>query len=57
MYFEPLKKTYRFPSVNKINDFDTRYYFPEKSGTSKDDSRFETSLTSHVPETEHFHDL
>jgi hypothetical protein len=31
MYFDPDKKTYyRFPSHDSVQNFDARYYFPEK---------------------------
>lgn len=31
MYFEPDKKTfYRFPSQSSVQDFDAKFYFPEK---------------------------
>lgn len=47
MYFEPAKKTYyRFPSSNSINDFDTRYYFPEKPHASGEDIRYEARLSN-----------
>ena len=47
MYFEPTKKTYyRFPSVNSINDLDSRYYFPDKTHASGENTRFESKSES-----------
>lgn len=42
MYFEPTKKTYyRFPSISSINDLDSKYYFPEKTHASGENTRFD----------------
>jgi hypothetical protein len=49
MYFEPARKTYyRFPSLNSINDFDSRYYFPEKQHSTGEDTRFEAKSTTYA---------
>ncbi len=43
MYFEPTKKTYyRFPSISSINDLDSKYYFPEKTYVSGENTHFDT---------------
>lgn len=38
MYFEPTKKTYRFPSTNSRDDFHSKYYYPEKNHASGEDT-------------------
>lgn len=49
MYFEPAKRTYyRFPSANSIHDFDSRYYFPEKTHAAGEDSRYEAKASEHI---------
>ena len=59
MYFESTTKKmyYRFPSVNSIHDLDSRYYFPEKSGTSEEDTRLEAQLTNYHPDRESYYDI
>lgn len=53
MYFEPIKKSYyRFPSTNSIHDFDSRYYFPEKSSHTEVDTRFEAQFSNHISDRE-----
>ncbi|MDF2542835.1 MAG: hypothetical protein K0S47_2553 [Herbinix sp.] len=44
MYFESSKKTYRFPSTNLSLDFDTKFYFPEKSQNVEDTIRNHNSF-------------
>ncbi len=39
MYFEPTKRTYRFPSTNSMNDYQSKYYYPDKYLSSNEDSR------------------
>jgi len=46
MYFEPTKKTYRFPSTNSLNDYQSKYYYPEKNHASGEDTRYD-SKSSH----------
>jgi hypothetical protein len=47
MYFEPAKKNYhRFPSLRSVNDFDSRYNFPDKTHAAAEDMRFEEQLAS-----------
>lgn len=58
MYYEPVKKTtYRFPSASRNTDFNSKYYFPEKSSTSIEDTRLEASYTNHTSERESFYDV
>lgn len=58
MYFEPSKKTYyRFPSVNSTTDFDMKFYFPEKSDYTEENTRFEAQLVNHMPERETYYDV
>jgi hypothetical protein len=58
MYFEPTKKTYyRFPSVNSINDLDAKYYFPDKSHASEEDTRFEAQITGIKSNQETYFDI
>lgn len=53
MYFEPSRKTYyRFPSNNSINDFDSRYYFPDKPYSSGEDTRYENKSLNAVSDRE-----
>ncbi len=51
MYFESTKKTYRFPSTNSINDFQSKYYYPEKNHASGEDTRY-SSKSSHTNSTQ-----
>lgn len=45
MYFEPSKRNYyRFPSTNRMNDFEAKYNFPEKSNHSEEDTRYDSYL-------------
>lgn len=45
MYFESSKKNYyRFPSLNSIQDLDSRYYFPEKTKLSEEDAHFKSHM-------------
>lgn len=49
MYFEPAKRTYyRFPSSNNMNNFDSRFYFPEKQHKSGEDTRLESSAADSI---------
>ncbi len=50
MYFEPsTKKTYyRFPTSNRITDYDLRFYFPEKPEQFEEDANFEARLTNRI---------
>ncbi len=53
MLFEPTRKTYyRFPSARSISALDSRRYFPEKSRTTEEDTRYVSQATNHVPERE-----
>ena len=55
MYFEPSKKTYfRFPSSNSIHELDSRYYFPEKTHASGEDTRLEAKSNHDVSEHDNF---
>lgn len=57
MYFKPTKKNYyRFPSISSVQDLDSRYYFPEKSHASGEDTRYEAPY-SRVIEREDFYDV
>ncbi|MDD3173911.1 MAG: hypothetical protein PHF63_09650 [Herbinix sp.] len=57
MYFEPAKKTYyRFPSSSSINNLDSRYYFPEKTHSSGEDTRFESQAANYVINSEKHYD-
>ncbi len=48
MYFERSQKTYyRFPSSNSINNLDSRYYFPEKTHSSGENTHFDINPTSY----------
>jgi hypothetical protein len=50
MIFEPTKKTYyRFPSVSSINDLDSKFYFPDKTYASGENSHFVASTATHSP--------
>jgi hypothetical protein len=56
MYFEPSKKTYyRFPSTNNISNLDSRYFFPEKSGHTVMDTRFDSTYASQASEHDTFY--
>lgn len=56
MYFEPTKRTYyRFPSTDSISQLDSRYYFPDKTHSSGEDTRFDGRVTEQVSNREnHF---
>jgi hypothetical protein len=55
MYFEPTKRTYyRFPSINSINDLDSRYYFPDKTHASGEDTRYEAKSSHHASNREKY---
>lgn len=57
MYFQPTKKNYyRFPSISSVQDLDSRYYFPEKSHASGEDTRYEDPY-NRVIEREDFYDV
>ena len=44
MYYESAKKTYyRFPSLNSVQNFDRRYYYPDQPYASGESLHF-TSL-------------
>ena len=48
MYFEPAKKTYyRFPSMNSINDLDSKLYFPEKTHVAGEETSFDAKSKEH----------
>jgi len=48
MYFEPTKRTYyRFPSNTSIQDFNTRYYYPDQPQAG-DDIRHEGNSTNYT---------
>lgn len=52
MYFEPSQKTYyRFPSTHSIHDLDSKYYFPEKSTQSVENS-IDANITGSFPKRE-----
>ncbi|TAH72919.1 MAG: hypothetical protein EWM47_02920 [Anaerolineaceae bacterium] len=58
MYFEPSKKTYyRFPSAKSVAKMDKRMYFPEKPAHASDDSHYDYSSNSFMPEREHNYDF
>lgn len=55
MYFEPSKRTYyRFPSTNSIHDLDLRYYFPEKTHASGEDTRYESVQNESVSKQDNY---
>lgn len=44
MYFDTSKKNYyRFPSINSVNEMDSKYYFPEKLYSSGENSHPQSS--------------
>jgi hypothetical protein len=58
MYFEPTKKTYyRFPSSHSVQDFDSKYYYPEKSHESGDSAHSNSSYGRYVPNRENYYDI
>ncbi len=55
MYFKPTQKTYyRFPSLNSINDLDSRYYFPDRTHATGESSRFENKSENYVSEHDNY---
>lgn len=43
MYFDASKKNYyRFPSINSVNQMDSKYYFPERPYSSGENSHLQS---------------
>lgn len=58
MHFEPSKKTYyRFPSTKSVAKMDKQMYFPEKPAHATDDTNYDHSANSYMPESEHSYDF
>lgn len=55
MYFEPAKRTYRFPSTNSINDYQSRFYYPDQTHASGEDTRFNSSTSHYNQERENYY--
>lgn len=57
MYFKPAEKNYyRFPSSNSVDYLDSRYYFPEKTHATGDDTLFEARAMNHESKYDSFKD-
>ena len=58
MYFESPKKTYyRFPSTKSVAKMDKQMYFPEKPAHASDDSNYDRTKSSYMPEKEHSYEF